>query len=115
MKKIIKPAEKEESVYYSDFNGTQFNSWGPEVELNIEFNYGSKHDGSSLTFHLTDEEFQVVFECIKNHISDDYKQTIKKALTRKQNNLDQSIQSRDWDCCNYNCNSINLYKKLLDS
>ena len=39
MKKVTKPAEKEEAVYYSDFSGKTFGEFFPHVEVNIEFNY----------------------------------------------------------------------------
>jgi hypothetical protein len=55
VKKITKPAEKEEAVYYSDFSGKCFGEFNAPVQLKIEFNYGSIYDGSKFTFDLDDD------------------------------------------------------------
>ena len=52
MKKIIKPAEREEAVYYSDFTGKVLNECGPDITLKLDFHYGSKRDGANLELHL---------------------------------------------------------------
>lgn len=56
MKKVLKPAIKEESAYYSDFSGKLFEIT-PEVEIAFEFNYGSSRDGDNFTLHLTHKEY----------------------------------------------------------
>lgn len=113
MKKIIKPSEKEEAVYYSDFKGTCFNNMIPDVEIKIEFNYGSKYDGSELRLHLTDDEFDVILKTIKENISNEFKKTIKDFIKQSEKNYDDLMQSRDWLNCDYSLNSIELFKKIL--
>ena len=49
MKKITKPKQKEEAVYYSDFSGKCFGEYAPPVRLKLEFGYGSIYDGSRFT------------------------------------------------------------------
>ena len=78
MKKVIKPAEKEEAVYYSDFKGHQFDQCGPHIQIKIDFNYGSVYDEAQLTFDLTDEEFKPILEVLKKNSSQDYKNFIQK-------------------------------------
>jgi len=70
MKKILKPSENEEAVYYSDLNG-KFLDQIPPVEINIDFNYGSKYDGSKLQLHYTDEEFDKLFDFLETKLTPD--------------------------------------------
>jgi hypothetical protein len=72
MKKILKPSEHEESVYYSDFNGKLLNEV-PPVEITIDFNYGSKYDGCKLEMHLDDNEFDELLAFLKTKLSSDFK------------------------------------------
>ena len=68
MKKITKPSQREESVYYSDFSGHLLDQFGPQVELKINFNYGSKYDNSSLELDLTDEEVLPLLKLIASKL-----------------------------------------------
>ena len=68
MKKIITPAQEEESVYYSDFNGRCFGSFEPPVKVKIEFGYGSERDGQTIVLDLTDDEVQPILELIKSNL-----------------------------------------------
>lgn len=113
MKKIIKPAEREEAVYYSDFEGRCFGEFGPECTLKINFNYGSEHDGSDIEFHLTDEELQPILELIKSKLSVEYKKNIKKEIEENDEKYEDSIDSRDWQSCEYYATNVELLKKLL--
>jgi len=72
MKKIIRPSENEEAVYYSDFNGKLLNDV-PPVEISFDFNYGSKYDGCKLEIHLGDEEFDEILAFLKTKLSSDFK------------------------------------------
>ena len=72
MKKIIKPSEPEEAVYYSDFTGKLLNDV-PPVEIAIDFNYGSKYDGCKLEIHLNDEEFDDLLVFLKITLSSEFK------------------------------------------
>lgn len=114
MKKIVKPSEKEEVIYYSDFSGKCFGQFHPDVDVKIEFNYNSRFDGSTLELHLTDQETTSLLNFIKREITTEYKNEIKSKLNHVEQQLDISIQSRDWSDCDYKYTSIDLYKYLID-
>jgi hypothetical protein len=114
MKKITKPAEREEAVYYSDFSGRCFGEWHPPVEVKIEFNYGSGHDGSVINLHLTDDEVNLFLDVIKKKMSEDYKNFLKHKLDTYNKEYDESISFRDWTSCDRIGNSVDLLRELLD-
>ena len=114
MKKITKPAEKEEAVYFSDFSGKCFGNFSPDVNVRIEFNYNSRFDGDVVELHLTDEESMLILDLIKHKASTDYKNSVKTKLIHSEQLYDNSVDSRDWNGCNYICNSIELQKHILD-
>jgi hypothetical protein len=62
MKKITKPAEKEEFVYYSDFSGKHMGDICSPVEVKIDFNYGSKRDGANLIQKQSLQKYQTRLE-----------------------------------------------------
>jgi hypothetical protein len=119
MKKIIKAAEKEEAIYYTDFKGkfcgdsdTDFSI--PPVDLRIQFNYTSKHDGAVLSLHLDDEEIVPILDTIKQHMSEDYKKNLQQRLESTERNFEESMQMRDWESCDHESNSLHLLKYMLD-
>jgi hypothetical protein len=114
VKKIIKPAEKEESAYFSDFSGKCFGNFPPDVNVKIEFNYNSRFDGDVVELHLTDEESILLLDLIKHKASTDYKNSVKTKLICSEQQYDNSIDSRDWNGCDCICNSIELQKYILD-
>lgn len=114
MKKITKPAEKEEAVYYSDFSGKCFGEFSPPIELKIEFNYGSGYDGSMLGFHLSDEDIKPIIDIIKKNISEDYKNFLRSKIEKYKKEYDVSVSFRDWDDCERIGYSVDLLKELLD-
>jgi len=63
MKLILQPHTPEIATYFSDFQGTPMEEW-PHVELSLDFNYGSKHDGERLQVHLTDEEAEEILNLL---------------------------------------------------
>lgn len=65
MKKIIKPAQKEEATYYSNFSGKVLGSTSP-IDIVIDFNYESGRDGDRIEWHITDIEFKELIKLIKN-------------------------------------------------
>lgn len=74
MKKITKLSQKEESVYYSDFSGKLIdNDFGSLVTLNMEFNYGSKYDGSKLELDLDDEDAMLILNFLKEKLQEESK------------------------------------------
>lgn len=114
MKKIIKPAEREEAVHFSDFSGKPFpGCFGPDVTLKLSFNYGSKYDQTDLTLDLTDEDVRPLLALIKRSITEDFKQHLKRKLATQENNYEQSIRFRDWEGCEYTCNNMSFLKELL--
>ena len=80
MKKIITPSSKEECIYYSDFTGKAFGFSGPEVTLTMEFNYGSKHDGTKISFDLSDQDCSELLDLIKHKLSSEARQKILPIL-----------------------------------
>lgn len=76
MKKIISPSVKEHCVYFSDFTGKCFGNLDPSISIKVEFNYGSKNDGSNFELHLTDEEFAPLLLYIKDNITPESKKEI---------------------------------------
>lgn len=115
MKKVIKPAEKEEAIYFTDFKGKSCGEFGAPVEVKIFFNYGSKHDGDCLVLHLDDEEIEPFIKLIKQNMSEDYKKLLQDKLSALEKSYEMSLQCRDWTGCEYESNSLKLLEDMLDS
>lgn len=113
MKKVLKPIEHEEAVYYSDFAGKCFGKFQPEAVLSLDFYYGSKYDDQKVTLHLSDEEAEAVMDFIKSKISEDYKASLREKLYDQNENLENSIGARDYNQSDYYINSCNLLRFLL--
>ena len=114
MKKITKPATKEEAVYYSDFSGKMFDEYGVHAELTLNFNYGSNYDSARINLHLTDKEAEEVLEFIKQRISKDCVASLKEKLHNKQINYDEAVDFRDWSSCELITKETDLIKKLIE-
>ena len=112
MKKTTKPAQREEATYYSDFSGKCFGEISP-IELKIEFGYGSKYDGSNLSFDLDDKDVEDLLFFLKSKLSNDIKKSLKTMYTILDEKYEDSIQSRDWTDCEFICNEKDLLKKLI--
>ena len=112
MKKVTTPYQQEDAVYYSDFSGRCFGETGPDAELQMTFNYGSKYDGSNLTIHLTDKEAQEVIDYIKSRVTQDFKNHLNKTLEEEKAMIQQSLESRDYIMGQYALNSAELYKDI---
>jgi hypothetical protein len=113
MKKVTKPAEKEESIYYSDFSGKCFGEGDPPIELVLDFGYGSKYDGGKLRFDLDDDDVECILELLKSKLSNDSKKTLKTTYKILDQRYEDSIQSRDWRDCDYVGNEQDLIKKII--
>jgi hypothetical protein len=113
MKKITKPAEKEEAVYYSDFSGKCFGEYHPPVEMTLEFNYGSKYDGSKITFHLDDKDVDDILSMLKGKLINESKKPLKERYVELNNNYDDSVQTRDWSSCDIICNQKEFLERLI--
>jgi hypothetical protein len=114
MKKITKPAVREESVMYSDFSGKCFGEWNAPIELKIDFSYGSNYDGACLKLDLDDEDLKPILELIKSKLSKETKDHFKKQLDKYDKDYDDSMQMRDWDSCDRTINCSWLYRYFLD-
>jgi hypothetical protein len=113
MKKITKPAVREDATYYSDFTGKCFGEWHPPIQLKLEFGYGSIYDGSCLKFDLDDKDIEDILTLLKSKLSDDTKKELKTMYTALDEKYDDSVQSRDWTDCEFICNEKDLLKKLI--
>jgi hypothetical protein len=113
MKKILKPQEKEEAVYYSDFTGKCFGDFYPPVELKLDFSYGSIYDGVNLKFDLDDEDVEFILKLLKNKLNQETKNNFKKMLKQIEDDYDNSVQFRDWENCEHLCNNKDLIKKII--
>jgi hypothetical protein len=80
MKKVLKPAEPEEVVYYSDFSGKLLEHNMVPVTVKIECGYGSEYDGSSVELHLTDKGLNNLLVYIKDRLSSETKEEFKRQL-----------------------------------
>jgi hypothetical protein len=100
MKKILKPAEPEEVVYYSDFSGKLLDHNMVPVTVKIKCGYGSKYDDSSVELHLTDKGLNNLLVYLKDRLSKETKEEF-------QRQVDSSCQSSKND---YN---VDLLKELI--
>jgi len=113
MKKIIKPAEREESVFYSDFSGKNLGEGDSPVDVKIICGYGSKYDGCDVTLHLDDCDLNKLLTSIKQLISEDYKAEVRKKLEKYEKDFEDSMQMRDWGSCDLTCNILWFWRDLL--
>jgi hypothetical protein len=113
VKKITKPAEKEEAAYYSDFSGKCFGEFSPPIQLKLEFNYGSVYDGSIFTFDLDDKDIDDILFVLKGKLSNETKKDLKQRFVALNDNYEQNVQERDWTSCDYICNEKSLLTKLI--
>ena len=114
MKKVLKPATKEEAVYYSDFSGKCFDQHGAPAVLNLEFNYGSKYDTGKITLHLTDKESEEVINFLKQKLNKDCIDTFKKMIYHQEVQYNEAMDFRDWNSCERIACSGDLLKKLTE-
>jgi hypothetical protein len=113
MKKIIKPAEREEAVYYSDFSGKNLGKYAAPVELKISCGYESKYDGTDIALHLDDKDLEKIINFLKENISNDFKKEISKKINKYDNDYEDSMQMRDWGVCDYILNNLCFFRSLF--
>lgn len=100
MKKILKPAEREEAIYYSDFSGKLFPSTVP-VTVKIECGYGSEYDGADVELHLSDTGLEKLLEFVRENLCPESKEVLERVV-----NTDCKNSDKDY-------NNVEIYKKLL--
>jgi hypothetical protein len=114
MKKIIKPAEREEALYYSDFTGKPLDQCGPEVELKMNFSYGSKYDNSRITLHLSDKDAEEILSFLSTKLTKECRKEIQNTLEQFDVRYDDAMDSRAWHECDIIHNNREVLKKLLN-
>lgn len=80
MKKVLKPTEPEEAVYYSDFSGKLFEHNMVPATVKIECDYGSEYDEARIELHLTDIELKNLLVYIKDRLCQESKEELKKQI-----------------------------------
>jgi hypothetical protein len=80
MKKVLKPAEPEEVVYYSDFSGKLLEHNMVPVTVKIECGYGSEYDSSSVELHLTDKGLNSLLVYLKDRLCQETKKELKRQI-----------------------------------
>jgi hypothetical protein len=113
MKKILKPKQHEEALYFSDFTGEPFDQFGAPVTIKLDFDYGSKYDGSNFTLYLSDKDIEPILDLISSKLNPDYKKHLKDTLDDNNEELDKSMDSRDPMMCEYYISRNSLIKKLI--
>jgi len=114
MKKTLKPAEREEAAYYSDFTGKPLCEFGAEASLIMNFSYGSKYDGSAFTLHLSDEDAEEILNIISSKLTEEAKKEIQTNMQQLDVQYDDAMDSRAWGECDFLHNNREVYKKLLN-
>jgi len=112
MKKIIKPKQNEESIYFSDFTGKPLGEYD-SVTLKIDCGYGSIYDGADVTLHLDDNDLSQLIKFLKTKVSEDFKNQVRSTKKKLEKDYDNNAQCRDWQSCDYLHNSIGLLKELV--
>lgn len=113
MKKIIKPLQEEEAEIYCDFSGERFVNDVPEVEVQLEFNYGTTFDCARLNLEIKETEFKEVLELIKSKLSDKSKEVLRERLYRINNRYWESVDARSYDESDHFASQKNFIEFLL--
>jgi hypothetical protein len=115
MKKILKPKQFEEAIYFSDFTGKPFpgGSYRPPVTVKFEFNYNSSYDNCEFTLHLDDKDVEPILDLVQSKLNPDVKKILKDAFDENDEELENAIQDRDPMECEIRINDNNLIKRLL--
>jgi hypothetical protein len=114
MKQIIEHAKKEKAVYHSDFSDYEFDGCGPDVDVKINFSYGSKYDGAALSLHLTDSDVECILDVIKSKITDKYKKEMTGLLDRYNEQYNEAVDFREWGRCDILGNNVDIIKHIID-
>lgn len=99
MKIVQAPATPEKSTLLSDFSGKVFPYKTPEVKVTMEFNYGSKYDGGSISVDLFDPEASAILDVILKNLHASAKERFSKSLEGLHAEYEQCVSMRDWEGC----------------
>jgi hypothetical protein len=77
VKKILRPSEEEDALYYSDFSGQLIDPpFVPPCQITFNFNYGSDFDGEQIVVDLTNDESKQVLLYLKEHLTSETKNNL---------------------------------------
>jgi hypothetical protein len=113
MKNITKPAQREESDYYSDFSGKKIKFPVPPAQITLDFNYGSPYDESKITFDLDNEEAKEVIAFFREKLSARTRKELNRRLKLADKNHDDNFQARDWHSVEHYGAEAQLLEALL--
>lgn len=113
MKKILKPKQQEEALYFSDFTGEPFDQFGAPVTIKLDFGYGSEYDQSEITLYLSDKDIEPILKLISSKLNPDFKKSLENELEENNEEYFNAIEARDPMECEYRISCNSLIKKLL--
>jgi len=113
MKKILKPKQHEEAIYFSDFTGQPFDQFSVPVTLKLDFSYGSEYDQSEITLHLSDRDIAPILDLISSKLNPDFKKHLENELNDNDEKYWDAVEARDYMECEVRSSCNDLIKKLL--
>lgn len=113
MKIVQSPAIPEKAVSVSDFSGKEFKFKTPEVQLNIDFNYGSKYDGARLSLDLFDSEASDILTMIFDRLHRSTRKHLEGMLKKSHEDYENCVEARDWSGCDQTCGKVALYQAAV--
>lgn len=113
MKKITREAVKEVAEYRSDFSGEKFPLGIPPVQVSFDFGYGSRHDGTKLELHLSDDETGGLLDFVSKRLCKAARAQLGGKLRAAEGDIDASVEVRDWESAEMLYSGADLYRRLL--
>jgi len=113
MKIVQSPAVPEIAVNVSDFSGKEFKFKTPEVQVNIEFNYGSKYDGARMVLDLFDSEASEILAIVFARLHRSTRKHLKDMLAQSHEDYESCVDARDWSGCDQTYGQVALYQEAI--
>lgn len=113
MKIIKQAAVPEKSEYLSDFTGKPIGEDAPQASLTLEFNYGSKFDGGSVSFDLSDDDALQVVRFLASKLGKAATKEAEHARSLAENNYNDNFQARDWDSVEHFGGLLRLFNEFI--
>ncbi len=113
MKIVQSPGIPEKAVSISDFSGKEFKFKTPEVQINIDFNYGSRYDGSRLSLDLFESEASEILNTIFARLHRSTRRHLESLLKKANEDYENSIDARDWSGCDQIHGRVTLYQEAI--